>query len=43
MTRRVVGVAAIAAVASYEHACALVQVHSEVGWTTHLVPLTVMT
>ena len=37
----VVGVAAVAAVASYEHAYALVQAHGEVGWTGRLVPLTV--
>jgi hypothetical protein len=37
----VVGVAAVAAVASYEHAYALVRVHGEEGWTGRLVPLTV--
>jgi hypothetical protein len=37
----VVGVAGIAAVASYEHAYALVQAHGETGWAAHLVPLTV--
>ena len=37
----VVGVATVAAVASYEHAYALVQAHGEAGWTGHLVPLTV--
>jgi hypothetical protein len=37
----VVGVAAIAAVASYEHAYALVRVRGEAGWTGRLVPLTV--
>jgi Protein of unknown function (DUF2637) len=37
----IVGVAAIAAVASYEHAYALVRVHGEAGWTGRLVPLTV--
>jgi hypothetical protein len=37
----VVGVAAVAAVASYEHAYALVRAHGEVGWTGRLVPLTV--
>ena len=37
----VLGVAAVAAVASYEHAYALVQAHGEVGWTGRLVPLTV--
>ena len=36
----VVGVAAVAAVASYEHAYALVRAHGEAGWTGHLVPLT---
>ena len=28
----VVGVATVAAVASYEHACALVWAHGETGW-----------
>ena len=37
----VVGVAAVAAVASYEHAYDLVQAHGEAGWTARLVPLTV--
>jgi Protein of unknown function (DUF2637) len=37
----VIGVAAVAAVASYEHAYDLVRVHGEVGWTARLVPLTV--
>jgi hypothetical protein len=37
----VVGVAAVAAVASYEHAYALVRVYGEAGWTGRLVPLTV--
>jgi hypothetical protein len=37
----VVGVAAVAAVASYEHAYALMRVHGEAGWTGRLVPLTV--
>jgi hypothetical protein len=37
----VIGVAAVAAVASDEHAYALVRAHGEVGWTTRLVPLTV--
>jgi hypothetical protein len=36
----VVGVAAIAAVVSYEHASALVQAHGESGWTWRLIPLT---
>jgi hypothetical protein len=35
------GVAAVAAVASYEHAYALVRVHGEAGWTGCLVPLPV--
>jgi hypothetical protein len=38
---RVVGIAVVAAVASYEHACALVRAHGEAGWTGRLVPLTV--
>jgi hypothetical protein len=37
----VIGVAAVAAVVSYEHAYALVHVHGETGWTAHLIPLTV--
>jgi hypothetical protein len=37
----VVGVAAVAAVASYEHAYALVRAQAEAGWTGRLVPLTV--
>src|ERR1700733_8815649 len=37
----VVGAVAVAAVASYEHAYALVRVHGESGWTARLVPLTV--
>jgi hypothetical protein len=36
----VVGVAAIAGVASYEHAYALVRAHGEAGWTGRLFPLT---
>ena len=36
-----VGVAAVAAVASYEHAYDLVRAHGEAGWTARLVPLTV--
>ncbi len=36
-----VGVAAVAAVASYEHAYVLVRAHDEAGWTGRLVPLTV--
>jgi hypothetical protein len=35
------GVAAVAAVASYEHAYALVRAHGQVGWTGRLEPLTV--
>ena len=37
----VVGVEAVAAVASYEHAYDLVRAHGESGWTAHMVPLTV--
>jgi Protein of unknown function (DUF2637) len=37
----VLGVAAVAAVASYEHAYDLVRAHGEDGWTARLVPLTV--
>jgi hypothetical protein len=37
----VLGVAAVAAVASYEHAYDLVRVHGEAGWTARMVPLTV--
>jgi uncharacterized protein DUF2637 len=37
----VVGVAAVAAVASYEHAYDLVRAHHEAGWTARLIPLTV--
>jgi Protein of unknown function (DUF2637) len=37
----VVGVAAVVAVTSYEHAYALVRAHSEAGWTGRLVSLTV--
>jgi Protein of unknown function (DUF2637) len=37
----VLGVAAVAAVASYEHAYDLVRAHGEAGWTARLVPLTV--
>lgn len=37
----VVGVAAVAAVASYEHAYDLVRARGEVGWTARMVPLTV--
>ena len=31
----------VAAVASYEHAYALVRVQGEAGWVAHLLPLTV--
>ena len=37
----VLGVAAVAAVASYEHAYDLVRAHSETGWTGRMIPLTV--
>jgi Protein of unknown function (DUF2637) len=37
----VVGVAGVAAVASYQHAYELVRAHGEAGWTVRLVPLTV--
>lgn len=37
----VVGVAAVAAVVSYEDAGTLVRPHGEAGWTGRLVPLTV--
>ena len=37
----VIGVAAVAAIASYEHAYDLVRTHGEAGWTARLVPLTV--
>jgi hypothetical protein len=37
----VIGVAAVAAAASYEHAYALVRAHGESGWTGRLMPLTV--
>jgi Protein of unknown function (DUF2637) len=37
----VLGVAAVAAVASYEHAYDLVRAHGEVGWTAPLIPLMV--
>lgn len=37
----VVGVAAVAAVPSYEHPYALVRAHGEAGWTGRMVPLTV--
>jgi hypothetical protein len=37
----VLGVAAVAAVASYQHAYDLVRAHGESGWTAHMVPLTV--
>ena len=37
----VLGVAVVAAVASYEHAYDLVRAHGESGWTARMVPLTV--
>ena len=37
----VLGVAAVAEVASYEHAYDLVRAHGESGWTARMVPLTV--
>jgi Protein of unknown function (DUF2637) len=37
----VLGVAAVAAVASYEHAYDLVRAHGEAGWTARPIPLTV--
>lgn len=37
----VIGVAAIAAVVSYEHACDLVRAHDETGSTGRLIPRTV--
>jgi hypothetical protein len=37
----VLGVAAVAAVASYEHAYDFVRAHGESGWTARVVPLTV--
>ncbi|HEX6526026.1 MAG TPA: DUF2637 domain-containing protein [Streptosporangiaceae bacterium] len=37
----VIGVAAVAAVASYEHAYDLARAHGEVRWTARLVSLTV--
>jgi hypothetical protein len=37
----VVGVAAVAAIASYEHAYAPVRAYGEAGWTARLVPFTV--
>jgi hypothetical protein len=37
----VLGVAAVGAVASYQHAYDLVRAHGELGWTAHMTPLTV--
>src|SRR3984957_4091006 len=37
----VLGVAVVAAVASYEHAYDLVRAHGESGWSARMVPLTV--
>jgi hypothetical protein len=39
--RAVLGAAAVAAAASYEHAYDLVRAHGEAGWTARLIPLTV--
>ena len=36
-----IGVAAVAGIASYQHAYALVHVHGETGWTARLMPLTI--
>jgi hypothetical protein len=36
----VLGVAAVAAVTSYEHAYDLVRAHRKAGWTDRLIPLT---
>jgi hypothetical protein len=36
----VLDVAAVAAVASYDHAYDLVRAHGESGWTAHMVPMT---
>lgn len=40
-TAAVISVAAVAAVASYQDAYALVRAHGEAGWTARLVPFTV--
>jgi hypothetical protein len=40
-TALAVGVAAVAAVASYEHASALVEAHGESGWAWRPIPLTI--
>jgi len=37
----VLGVAAVAAMASYDHAYDLVRMHGESGWAARMVPLTV--
>lgn len=37
----VLGVAAVAAMAFYEHAYDLVRMHGESGWTARMVPFTV--
>jgi hypothetical protein len=37
----VLGVAVVAAAASYQHAYDLVRAHGEEGWTARLIPLTV--
>jgi hypothetical protein len=39
--RAVIGVAAVAAVVSYEHAYSLIRAHGETGWTAHLIQVTV--
>jgi Protein of unknown function (DUF2637) len=39
--RAVIGVAAVAAVASWEYAHALVRAHGQAGWPALLAPLTV--
>ena len=38
---KMIGVAAVAAVVSYEHASDLVRAHGETGFTARLIPLTV--
>jgi hypothetical protein len=40
-TAAVLGVAAVGAVASYEHAYDFVRAHGDAGWTARLIPLTV--
>jgi hypothetical protein len=41
ITVAVIGVAAVAAVVSYDHAGDLGRAHGETGWTARLIPLTV--